>query len=78
MEKTMNDYLKITSKDATGTDVYYIKIKNIESFSCIKENMYSINMLNGHQFQVYKQFSTINYNSKTINWDKLPEIICNG
>ena len=72
----MINFLKITVKDCTGTCVYYLKLKNIESCILVKDNKYLINMNNGNQIQITKQFSRIEYNDKKIDWKELPEYIC--
>jgi hypothetical protein len=72
----MVNFLKIITKDSIGTNVYYIKLKNIESCVLVSDNKYLINMNSGNQIQINKQFSRIEYKSKKIDWEELPEYIC--
>lgn len=72
----MVNSLKVIVEDASGKDVYFIKTKEIESCIIVRGNKYLLNMKSGNQIQIHKQFSTLQYNTKKIEWDKLPDIIC--
>jgi hypothetical protein len=72
----MKNILIVNTTDGAGTRTDYIKIKEIESFSIIKNDMCSINMKTGYQFQIYKKFANIKLNNKAINWEELPNKIC--
>ena len=72
----MVNFLKIITKDSIWKNVYYIKLKNIESCILVNDNRYLLNMNSGNQIQITKQFSRIEYKSKKIDWEELPEYIC--